>query len=95
MNDTDRLQRARDELRVLRDKLALERDELRLQLHLARAEVRQEFENVERKWENFHARASAVAESAGEGGREVAAAAGLLGEEVLEAYRRIRAALKG
>jgi hypothetical protein len=95
MNDTDRLQRARDELRVLRDKLALERDELRLQLHLARAELREEFDAVERKWEHFQTKASAVAESAGEGGREIAAAAGLLGEELGEAYRRIRDAIKG
>jgi hypothetical protein len=94
MNDSDHLQRARDELRVLRDKLALERDELRLQLHLARAEIRDEFAAAERKWENFHARASAVAESAGEGGRDVAAAAGLLGEELREAYRRIKQAVK-
>jgi hypothetical protein len=95
MNDTDHLHRARDELRALRDRLALERDELRLRLHLARAEIRDEFAATEHKWERFHARASAVAESAGEGGRDVAAAAGLLGEELRDAYRRIREAVKG
>ncbi len=95
MNDADHLQRARDELRILRDKLALERDELRLQLHLARAELREEFETVERKWENFEARTLAVAKSAGDSSRDVASAAGLVGEELREAYRRIREAMKG
>jgi len=95
MNDaTDRLQRARDELRILASKLAVERDELRLKMHLARAEVRDEFEAVEQKWNTLQHKLSAVGESASGAGRDVAAAGGLLGDEIRHAYQKIRDALK-
>ena len=71
-------------------RLKTERDELLLKMHLANAEVRDEWQKVEEQWEHFKAKTRVLEKTSGEAGEDVAAAAKLLGEEINNAYRRIK-----
>ena len=64
------------------------RDEINLKLHLASLEVKDEWGDLEGKWQSFSERAEVHRSADG-----VGAALGSLGEELKQAYQRIRKAL--
>ncbi|MEE4360196.1 MAG: hypothetical protein V2I63_01590 [Pseudomonadales bacterium] len=70
--------------------LRTERDDLKVRLHLAAREVQDEWEELEEKWEHLESRAENVRKEAVASGKEVAGALELLGEELGQAYKRIR-----
>lgn len=74
--------------------LRQERDELRVRTHLLKAEVKQEWDEVERKWEQIEFKLEKAGAGARESAGDIAAAASQLGEEIANAYRRIRKALQ-
>jgi len=74
-------------------RLRQERDELRVRAHLLKAEVKEEWDDVERKWEQVEFRLERVRAGASESAGEIGAALSQLGEEIGNAYRRIRKAL--
>ena len=69
------------------EKLREERDELRVRMHLASLELRQEWERAEKEWGRFESQAEAAVREATTAATE---AAGRLGEELRQAYQRIR-----
>lgn len=73
-------------------RLRTERDELKVKLHLAKAEARDEWDKIEDRFNEFQDKAHAAQSAAGEAAKDVGAAAHLLGEELAEAYQRIRKA---
>ncbi len=83
----------KEELNEFMQTLATERDELKVKAHLLSRELAEEWVDVEKKWDNFQLRASKVAEAGKEGATEVYEASKLLGNEIGEAYRRIRKSL--
>ncbi len=74
--------------------LRQERDELRVRAHLLKAEVKQEWDDVERKWEQIEFRLEKAGTGARESAGDIGAALAQLGEEIANAYRRIRKALQ-
>ena len=64
------------------------RDEIKLKLHLASLDVKEEWGELEGKWQSFSERAEMHRSADG-----VGAALGSLGEELKQAYQRIRKAL--
>ena len=82
-----------EDLKKMVDDLKQQRDEINLQLHLAKAEVRDEWDTLETKWEEVKGKMSAVNEVASQTKESVAAAAGLLADEIKEGYERIKKAL--
>jgi len=74
--------------------LRQERDELRVRAHLLKAEVKDEWDEVERKWEQIEFKLGKAGAGARESAGEIGAAATQLGEEIANAYRRIRKALQ-
>lgn len=89
------IQALRNDMRHLRDKLRTERDELRVQMHLAQAELQDEWEKLEPKWLHLHERVEELGGAAEVTAEEVRAGLSLLGEELADGYKRIRAALGG
>ena len=69
------------------DDLKRERDELKLQLHLAKAEVRDEWEELERKWNHVRPQ---LEKRGGEIAEDTKKTVGVIAEEIMEGYRRIR-----
>jgi uncharacterized protein with NRDE domain len=90
MSAEDGLTHLRTELRERVARLKTQRDELRVQIHLANAEVRDEWEKLEVKWEHYQARILAASTAASDAAREVMSALQLIGDELAEAYRRIK-----
>jgi len=80
-------------LEELVGQLRQERDELRVRAHLLKAELRDEWEQVERKWEHIEPKLERLRDSTRESAGEIGAAASQLGEEIANAYRRIRKSL--
>jgi predicted nucleic acid-binding Zn-ribbon protein len=80
-------------LEELVGQLRQERDELRVRAHLLKAELRDEWEQVERKWEHIEPKLEHLRDSTRESAGEIGAAASQLGEEIANAYRRIRKSL--
>lgn len=78
------------ELQKLVDALATQRDELIVQAHLAKLEAQEEWEELEEKFDQLRDKASEVADEAGDVGKDVAAAAKLVGEEIARGYERLR-----
>ena len=64
------------------------RDEVRLKMHLASMEAKEEWTELEGKWQSFSDRAEVDKSKEGLG-----AALGEVGEELKQAYRRLRNAL--
>ena len=83
-----------DKIDQLLDELAKERDELRVQLHLLKAEARDEFEELEKKWQHFESTMGRIGESAKESAGDISAAAEQLGEELGQAYKRLKNAIQ-
>ena len=80
--------------RQIIDKLRTERDELRVRAHLAKAEMKEEWEKLEDKWEDLEARAKSAKAEASEASKNVGSALEILGDELSQAYRRIRGRLQ-
>jgi predicted nucleic acid-binding Zn-ribbon protein len=85
---------AQKKLEELLAQLRQERDELRVRAHLLKAELKQEWDEVERKWDQVELRLGRVGDSARESAGEIGAATSQLGEEIANAYRRIRDSLR-
>jgi predicted nucleic acid-binding Zn-ribbon protein len=85
---------AENKLQQALAQLRQERDELRVRAHLLKAEVKQEWDDVERKWDQIEFKLGKAGAGARESAGEIAAAASQLGEEIANAYRRIRKALQ-
>ena len=72
------------------DDLKRDRDELNLQRHLAGAEVREEWHKVEKMWDHFKSSSKRMLQAAGESSVDVGSALTILGEELKEAYKKIK-----
>ena len=72
------------------EKLKTERDELKLKLHLGSMEAKEEFEEAEKKWEQVKLKASEITDEAVETSEEYVEKAKVVGDELKEAYHRIR-----
>lgn len=79
-----------DELRELGQKLKTERDHLKLQAHLMNAELKDEWEKAENQWHQFETRLAQKKHAIENAGDDVAKATRSMGEELREAYRRLR-----
>lgn len=79
----------REELQKLVDTLATQRDELIVKAHLGKLEAEDEWRELEGKLAQLRATADRVAATAGEVGRDVAAAGKQLGEEIARGYERL------
>lgn len=84
---------ANEELKKLLDRLATQRDELIVKAHLARLEAQDEWRQLEKQLEQVREKATEAAVITGDSGREVLAAAKLVGEEIARGYERLRKAL--
>lgn len=80
----------RDELQKLVDTLSTQRDELVVKAHLAKLEAQDGWYELEGKLGQLRSTAEKVADTAEEAGRDVGAAAKLLGEEIARGYERLR-----
>jgi chromosome segregation ATPase len=87
-NETDR------KLQQLFDQLREERDELRVRAHLLKAELRDEWQEIEEKWKHLEPKLERLKAGARESVGDIGAATRQLGEEIGNAYRRIRKALQ-
>ena len=83
----------REDLKALLDRLATQRDELIVQAHLARLEAQADWRQLEQQLEHLRAKAAQTAEVTSDTGREVLAAARLMGEEIARGYERLRKTL--
>jgi hypothetical protein len=75
-------------------RLRQERDELRVRAHLLKAELKDEWDAVERQWEHLEPKLERLRKGAKASSDDVGAATRQLGEEIANAYRRMRDALK-
>lgn len=82
-----------EELKQLGERLRVQRDELRLQAHLFKLDLKDDWARAEKKWEQFSQKLHQVAHEGAETGRELGAAAIVIGEEIRAGYERIRARL--
>jgi len=82
-----------DDLKKMSDDLKQQRDEINLKLHLAKADVRDEWDKLEPKWEEMKGKMTTVSEVASQTAESVAAAAGLLADEIKQGYERIKKSL--
>ncbi len=73
--------------------LKTERDEIQLKLHLASMEVKDEFKKVEKRWEEVSQKASDIANDSVETSAELVGKAKIIGEEVQQAYQKIKTRL--
>lgn len=83
----------REDLKTLLDRLATQRDELIVQAHLAKLEAQGDWRQLEQQLTHLRAKAAQTAEVTGDTGREVLAAAKLMGEEIARGYERLRKTL--
>jgi uncharacterized protein (DUF342 family) len=81
------------EFEKFRDGLLQQRDELLVQLNLAKLDAREEWERTEAKLEEFKAKLDTVAEEAKDASDDVWTSAKMLGEEIRNAYDRIKSRL--
>ena len=75
------------------DTLKMERDIIALQLHLATMDVKEEFETLDEKWEIVAQKAAEVADDAVDVSEDALEKAKIVGEELKEAYHRVRSRL--
>jgi ABC-type Fe3+-hydroxamate transport system substrate-binding protein len=80
----------RTELEVFREGLMQQRDELRVQAHLAKLEAMEEWEQAEKKLNEMERRLAELSDEAREASDDVWASVKMLGEEIGNAYERIR-----
>ncbi len=79
--------------RALIARLKAEREQLELRMHLAKAELRDEWAGLEARWHDIEARARSASTAADAPRPGVVAAVKQLGDELAEAYRRVRNAI--
>jgi len=79
-----------EEIQKLNETLKTERDELKLKVHLGKMEAQEEWEKAEQQWEHFKTKADQLGSAGKESAEDVGAALKLLGEEVVQAFSRIR-----
>ncbi len=84
------MEEAKAKLKSLMQQLETERDELKLKLGLAKLEAREEWQDLEGKMEALRGRMKVVGEGAKEASGDVAAAAGVLADEIKEGFSKIR-----
>jgi predicted nuclease with TOPRIM domain len=82
------------ELEELVDVLRQQRDELRVQMHLAKAEARDEWEELEKRWEDLEDRMPELQKAATDAAGNIGASLELVADEIGNAYKRLRDALK-
>src|SRR5688572_11287802 len=70
--------------------LARIRDEVKVRMHLAKLETKEAFEKLEARWANLVGKAGAVKDASVESVTEVAAAGGLVIDELKDGYERLR-----
>lgn len=70
-----------------------ERDHIKIQLHLLNMDAKEEWNELEKKYEQFKAKASSVAEVTEDSAGDVAEALKLVGEELRQGYKRIKKSL--
>lgn len=80
----------RTELEAFREGLIQQRDELRVQAHLAKLEAMEEWEQAEQKFSEMERRLADLSDEAREASDDVWASVKMLGEEIGNAYERIR-----
>ncbi|MFN5745713.1 MAG: hypothetical protein ACK443_06455 [Methylococcaceae bacterium] len=80
----------RKELEIFREGLIQQRDELRVQAHLAKLEAMEEWEQAEQKLSEMERRLGELSDEAREASDDVWASVKMLGEEIGNAYERIR-----
>ena len=90
MSDVDDL---KEKLHELGEALGRSRDELRVEVKLASYEIREEWEELEKEWHKFSEQMKHVGQEAAEAGTDVQAALSLLGEELLNSYKKIKKSL--
>lgn len=66
------------------------RDEARVHLHLARADARAGFEDVEKRWHQLEGKLKVLREESRADLAEIREAAGLLAQEIRDAYRHLK-----
>lgn len=86
----DIAEKVKEEYAELISFLKRERDEVKVKAHLANAEVQDQWQKVEAKWEAFQSRAAVVAKVTEDSAKDVREATKLVGDEIKDAYRRIR-----
>ncbi len=82
-----------EKIQKIWDELKTQRDELRVQMHLAKAEMKEEWGELEKNLDVAQDKLEEVVSDAGEAAKEVQAVAKVIGEEMSEAYNRIKARL--
>lgn len=83
----------KDEMEKFRDGLMQQRDEIVVQLDLARMNIRDEWEKTEEQLEELKARVAGAAGEAKEASEDVWAGVQVLGDEIKNAYERIKSKL--
>lgn len=81
------------EFETLVETLKTERDEIKLKLHLASMDAKDEFEGVEKKWDEITEKAADIADDSKETSEEFIGKVKIVGDELKEAYTRIKAQL--
>lgn len=76
------------DLDSMKQELEQLRDEIKLKMHLASLDAKEEWGGLEKKWDDFNARADFS-----KSGEDIGSAAGLLGEELKQAFKRFKDAL--
>lgn len=84
---------AKKEVEKMLEQVKQERDEIMLKAHLFQADAKDEWHKVDKQWEHFKSKAGQVGNEAKGASGDVAAAAKLLGEEIMRSFQRIRKTL--
>lgn len=79
-----------DDLQDMMESLKKQRDEIALKVHLAGLEAKDEWEKAEKNWDKFSAKAGEIYDDAVETTEEMVDGAKVIGEELAQAYQRIK-----
>ena len=79
-----------EKMNDLWEDLKTQRDELRVRLHLAKADLKDEWKAVEDKWESAQDKFEEVLQGTETTAREVQGILRIIGEEIGQAYGRIK-----
>jgi uncharacterized protein (DUF342 family) len=91
----DRTMNVYEEMQRTFEGLLQQRDELLVQLHLAKLEARQEWEKTEAQLDDLKFKLDSATREARDSGDEVWASVKVVGEEIKDAYDRIKQTLTG
>lgn len=78
-----------ENINELLNDLKQQRDELELKLKLAKLEANEEWLKLESKLENLEAKAQEIGNATVEASEDIGAAVKILGEEILEGFKKI------